>query len=133
MGANAAETVREIEEVRDRLQSDVETLEGRLPAPAVLAKRAAGVAVGGGLAGAGFWFLVRKLRGGRRKKQAPAAVQPVLQVVPSDFAERMVERLDDERVKRWALVAGGAWILFRLAELRQLRKLVRPSGSAGTG
>jgi len=104
MGANAAETVREIEEVRDRLQSDVEVLEERLPAPAILAKRAAGIALGGGLAGAGFWFL----------------------------AQRMAERLDDERVKRWALAAGGAWILFRLAELRQLRKLVRPPGSAGT-
>lgn len=123
MGTSAAETVKEIEELRERLQSDVETLEERLPAPALLAKRILGVAAGGGVAAAGLWFLVRKMRG-RKKEDAPASAA-VIQVLPGDLGKVLRERLDDERLKRWALAAAGTWLVFRLAELRQLRRLSR--------
>ena len=51
MGTSAAETVREIEATRQRLDADLQELEHRLPPPARWAKRIAGVALGGGLAG----------------------------------------------------------------------------------
>ena len=46
MGKSAAETVREIEDTRDKLESEIRELEGRLPHPAVWTKRLIGVAVG---------------------------------------------------------------------------------------
>ena len=49
MGKSSAETVREIEDTRDRLESEIRELEGRLPQPAVWGKRLIGVAAGGGL------------------------------------------------------------------------------------
>ena len=72
MGQSSAETVREIEEARGRLESDIRELEQRLPAPAVWAKRVAGLAVGGGLGGTAFWFAVKRLRnrGKNKKKKA---------------------------------------------------------------
>lgn len=126
MGTSAAETVKEIEEVRDRLQSNVEELEGRLPAPAKLAKRVAGIAVGGGVAGAAFWFLVRRMRRDKPQERAVTkAMQPVIQVLPDDLAARLSDKLDDDRVKQLGMAIGGAWLLFKLAELRQLRRLAR--------
>ena len=66
MGSSAAETGREIEETRSRLESDIRELEGRLPKPAIWAKRVVGVAVGGGIGGSVFWFGVRRIR--KRRK-----------------------------------------------------------------
>lgn len=127
MGANAAETVREIDEIRGRLTSDFEMLQDRMPSPAVWGKRLLGVAVGGGLAGTLFWFGVRKLRGRRKRKPTlrEQPVQAVVQVLPEDLVERITEKLEDQRVRQWLFALGGAWLLFRLAELRQLRKLRR--------
>ena len=124
MGESAAQTVREIEESRGRLERDLRELEGRLPAPARWAKRVAGVAVGGGVAGSMFWFGVKRLKKRRQKKQAPVAQaqQAVVHVVPDEWAERMSKAVEDGEWKGWAVLAGGAWLLFRLAELRQLRR-----------
>ena len=125
MGQNAAETVKEIEEIRGRLTADFEELQGRMPAPAVWAKRLVGVAVGGGIAGSALWFGLRRLRGRKKRKptfrEAPA--QAVVQVLPDDLVEKISERLRDERLKQWLVAIGGAWVLFRLAELRQLRRM----------
>src|SRR3546814_11037016 len=49
MGQTTAETVKEIEATRSRLDSEFRGLEARLPAPAVWVKRLVGLAVGGGL------------------------------------------------------------------------------------
>jgi hypothetical protein len=124
MGQRSAETVKEIEEIRGRLGADLDELQDRLPAPAVWGKRVLGVAAGGGLAGTLFWFGIRRMRR-KRQPQRPAPVQAVVQVLPEDLVSRVTEKLEDQRVRQWLFALGGAWLLFRLAELRQLRKLQR--------
>lgn len=63
MGETAAETVREIEATRARLGAEIQELEGRLPAAARVAKRAAAAVAGVGLLGVITRFALR-----RRKK-----------------------------------------------------------------
>lgn len=125
MGASAAQTVREIEETRTRLDSELRELERRMPAPARWAKRVVGVAVGGGLGGAAFWFAAKRLRRRRSEQKKRRPVQAVVNVVPERWADRMSETLEDDRWKPWAAAIGGAWVLFRLAELRQMRRMNR--------
>jgi hypothetical protein len=116
--------VRAIQETRDRIGSNIEELEQRLPPPAKMARRAAGVALGGGVGGTAFWFAVRKVRARRAKaKQAEANV--VLRVLPDDFTEKMRERMEDGKWQAWLGGFAGAWLLIRLGELRQLRGLRR--------
>jgi hypothetical protein len=133
MGASAAQTVKEIEETRARLDSEIRELEQRLPAPAVWAKRLMGLAVGGGAGGAVFWFAVKRLRRRRKEKVEEEQVQAVVNVLPERWAESLSGVIEDGRWKPWAAMAGGAWLLFRLAELRQLRRLNRTLlvGAAG--
>jgi hypothetical protein len=126
MGATAAQTVSEIEETRTRLDSELRELERRMPAPARWAKRALGVAVGGGLGGAAFWFAAKRLRQKRSEQKAEQRpVQAVVNVLPERWADRLSETLEEDRWKPWAAVVGGAWVLFRLAELRQMRRMNR--------
>jgi hypothetical protein len=126
MGETAAQTVREIEQTRGRLESEIRELEERLPAPAIWAKRLAGIAVGGGASGAMFWFVVRRIR---RKKEARAKeaqpLQAVVQVLPESWGDALAEVLESGRWKQWAGVGAAAWFAFRLAELRQLRRMNR--------
>jgi hypothetical protein len=49
MGQSSAETVREIEDIRRRMDTDFQELERRLPQPGIWAKRAVGILVGGGI------------------------------------------------------------------------------------
>ena len=125
MGENAAQTVKEIEDTRDRLESEFRELEHRMPAPAVWTKRLIGVAVGGGVTGTAFWFAVRRLRARKKKKDEAQRMEAVIKVIPDRWAEAVSEALEDERWKTYAAVAGGAWLLLRLAELRQLRRMNR--------
>ena len=125
MGETAAETVREIEQTRGRLESEIRELEGRLPAPARWTKRLVGLAVGGGASGAAFWFAVRKVRGRKKAKEKERPVQAVVQVLPERWAETLSGKLEDGQWKQWAGIAAGAWFLLRMAELRQLRKMNR--------
>jgi hypothetical protein len=125
MGKSSAETVREIEDTRDRLEQEIRELEDRLPQPATWAKRAIGIAVGGGVGGAAFWFGVRTLRNRRNKKKKQQSVQAVIQVLPEQWSGRVSKALEDGTWKTWALGVGGAWLVFRLAELRQLRRMNR--------
>ena len=128
MGESAAETVKEIEETRGRLESNLRELEDRLPAPAVLTKRLAGLAAGGGVGGTLFWFVVKRARKRSRKKKAKVEdtqVHAVVNVVPETWAEKVSTALDDGRWKPYAAVAGGTWLVFRLLELRQLGKVRR--------
>jgi Protein of unknown function (DUF3618) len=122
MGASTAETVREIEATRARLDADLSELQGRLPAPAVWAKRMVAVLVGSGVAGSAFWFGVHRLRRRRREKVRTQAVQAVVQVVPEQWAAAVSGAMEDGRWKQLAGAFLGAWALFRLAELRQLRR-----------
>ena len=49
MGQSSAETVREIADIRSRMDSDLSELERRLPRPGIWAKRLVGILVGGGI------------------------------------------------------------------------------------
>jgi hypothetical protein len=125
MGESAAQTVKEIEETRERLDAELRELETRLPSAAVWTKRLLGMAVGGGVGAAAFLFAIRKLRKGRKEKKPDTQVQAVINVLPEGMAERISDALEDGRVKQWAAAASGVWILLRLVELRQLRRMSR--------
>ena len=62
MGETTAETLREITQVRQRLDTELRELETYLPAGAVWAKRIAGVLAGGGLGSWILWSLIRRRR-----------------------------------------------------------------------
>ncbi|HVL89281.1 MAG TPA: hypothetical protein VM841_03490 [Actinomycetota bacterium] len=68
MGQSAAETVAEIEQIRDRLDGEIHELQERMPAAVVAGKRIVGIAVSGGVAGSLFWMLVRRRRKRKRAK-----------------------------------------------------------------
>jgi len=125
MGQTTAETVREIEQTRGRLETEIRELESRLPSPARWTKRLIGVAVGGGTSGAIFWFAVRRIRGRAKAKKEERRAETVVQVLPERWAEALSENLEDGQWRQWAAIAGGAWLLIRLVELRQLRKMNR--------
>jgi hypothetical protein len=67
MGQSSAETVREIEDIRGRMDADFRELERRLPQPGVWAKRAAGILIGGGI---GALLLRAVIKGARRRGRA---------------------------------------------------------------
>jgi hypothetical protein len=69
MGQTTAETVKEIEATRTRLDSEFRELEQRLPAPAVWAKRLVGLAVGGGVMTALLLAMVKRMRSSREQKE----------------------------------------------------------------
>jgi hypothetical protein len=126
MGKSSAETVREIEATRERLDAEIRELEHRLPPPARWAKRIAGVALGGGVAGSAFWFGVRRLRGKKKQRKIdPDRVQAVVQVLPEEWADRVSRAVEEGRWKVWGGAIVGLWLLLRLAELRQLRRTNR--------
>ena len=125
MGQSAAATVREIEDIRDRLDAEMRELERRLPRPAVWAKRAAGVAVGGGVTGLVLMSVLRRRKRKRRAAEPSRPVQPVVQVVPEGTAERLSAALAVGRWKPWLAAGAGVWLGMRLLELRQLRQLNR--------
>lgn len=126
MGQSTAETVREIEDTRNRIEADLRELEDRLPAPAVWTKRLAGFAVGGGVGAATLWFAVKRVRGKKKKKAAAnVPVNAVIQVLPEGWADRIGEAFEGDEWKTWVAGAAGVWLLFRLAELRQLRRMNR--------
>jgi len=124
MGASATETVKEIEDTRDRIEAEIRELEGRLPKPAVWTKRLIGVAVGGGVGGTLFWLGVKGIRK-RRAAKEPPQMQAVVQLVPSGVSERLSDALENGQVKTWAIGIGAGWVVLRLAELRQLRRMNR--------
>lgn len=71
MGQAAAETVREIDQTRQRLDSELRELETYLPAAALWAKRALGALVAGGLTTSLLLFAIRTKRrrdGSRRMR-----------------------------------------------------------------
>jgi hypothetical protein len=129
MGQGSAATVKEIEDIRGRLETDMRELERRVPQPAVWAKRLAGVVVGGGAAAIVTMAVVKRVRGRRkptaRERLAGHPAQAVVQVVPAPVADRLAEAIEEGHWKQWAAVAGGVWLAVRLIELRQLRRVNR--------
>jgi hypothetical protein len=130
MGESAAATVREIEGIRARMETNMRELERRVPEPGLWVKRMAGIAVGGGAATIVTRAVVRRARARREKKRVRALEElaersPAVIEVPDDAADRISAAIDDDRWKQWAAVAGAVWLAFRLIELRQLRRLNR--------
>jgi hypothetical protein len=122
MGESAAETVREIEAVRSDLEGKVRVLERRLPKAAVWAKKAAGIAVGGGAGSTVFWFVVRRMR--KRKAAASKPKSRRVAQVGSTVIELAVPEISDE-ARPWLYGAAAAWILIRLADIRETRRMNR--------
>lgn len=137
MGQNTAATLTDIERTRRRLEQDITELTQRLPAPAIWAKRLAGLAVGGGVGGTAFWFVVRRIRhraadrkeeqAKRAKKAAVATVveSPVVQVLPPEWSSKLSELFESGQWKGPALAIGSVWLLLRWAELRRLKRLTK--------
>jgi hypothetical protein len=76
--------------------------------------------------GSMFWFGVKRVR--RRRKEEKArkqAVQAVVQVVPERWASAVSDAMEQGTWKPWAGGIAAMWLLLRLAELRQLRKMNR--------
>jgi hypothetical protein len=69
MGQATAETVKDIEATRSRLDSEFRELEARLPAPALWAKRLVGIAVGGGVVTTLLLAMVKRMRSSRQQKE----------------------------------------------------------------
>ncbi len=87
-----------------------------------------GVAVGGGISGAVFWFGVRRVRKRRREKaaaEAARAAQAVVNLIPERWSEALERAAEEGQWKGWLAGAGGVWLLLRLAELKQLRRMNR--------
>ena len=130
MGESSAATVKEIEDIRERLETNFQELERRMPAPAIWGKRLAGIAIGGGV-GALILRQVLKRTGksaaGKAKRSVTEAppTQAVIQVVPEEVAGKVSKAFEDGRWKQWAAAGAGVWLALRLIELRQLRKLNR--------
>jgi hypothetical protein len=126
MGKSAAETVKEIEDTRDKIEAEIRELEDRLPQPAMWTKRLIGVAVGGGVGGSMFWFAVKRVRKSRKaKKQQAQPVNAVIQLLPDEWSKRVGKALENGEAKNVAFAVGGLWLVLRLAELRQLRRMNR--------
>lgn len=62
MGKGSAQTLTEVEQIRARLERDVADLEERLPETTRWAKRAAAVAVGGGIGMRTVRFVIKRRR-----------------------------------------------------------------------
>jgi hypothetical protein len=118
MGEGSTETVQEIEDVRDRLGDQIQELEGRLSGVPSSAKKA-GVGVAGGLAGLLVFRGIRRRMKKRRASKIETSLESAADLVPEGLKEAVEER--DWRF--WAGVAAGAIVLFRLVEVRQLRKI----------
>lgn len=120
MGQSTAETVKEIEDVRERLDGELRELEDRLP-PARTVKRVAALGLTGTTGTITLWMIRR--RRAKKKKQETAAMRAVVQVVPDRWAKQVAESLEDGTWRRPAAYAAGAYVVFKLSELRQLRRM----------
>jgi hypothetical protein len=131
MVAQAAQKVKDIEEARTRLGDHLQQLEERLPAPADLARRAVGLAAGGGTATTVFWFVVRRIRKRRKAKRAEQERIAVVNLLPEELSAAIGQAFENGQWKGWLAGFGAAWLLFRFAELRQLRRMQAAMASRG--
>ena len=86
MGETAAETMREIDATRNRLDGELRQLEVRLPAAAKLAKRAAAALAGVGFLGMAMRFALRR----RGKKEGDRHIRDL-----EKRLSKLEHRLDD--------------------------------------
>jgi hypothetical protein len=86
VGETAADTLKEIEDTRRRLDGELRELEGRLPAAASVAKRATAALVGVGMLGAMTRFALRR----RRRREGDGRIRAI-----EKRMARIERRLDD--------------------------------------
>jgi hypothetical protein len=67
------------------------------------------------------WVYLRR----RKKKERERARNAVEQVVPEDWARRVSSAMAEGEWKQWVIGGAALWVLLRLAEVRQLRRLNR--------
>lgn len=117
MGESAAETLKEIDETRERLGEQLEELEERVPAAATarwLLRLAAG-----GLGGTVAWFVLRRLRNGRSIETRPEVVVPPLHVSVQLVPREWVRALETPRGQALVGAAAAGWLFLKLMALRQ--------------
>lgn len=95
MGARSTRTVREIDEIRERIDSELDALEERLP-PEVIKRRALVVAGGIVLAVAGFWLVTRKVKSKAQDRRVRRMVREALEELDTkgsvdDLAGKLLE------------------------------------------
>ena len=127
MGQSADQTVRQIEDAKHRLRTELDELEDRLQDRVATGRRAV-LPIAGAVVATGAAVLI--IRGVRRRSRARAAAQRfpariIGRVLPGRSGKARSKTSEDDRWKLWALAAGGVWTAVRLAELRQLRRLNR--------
>ncbi|MGH2760048.1 MAG: hypothetical protein ACRDKJ_10870 [Actinomycetota bacterium] len=74
MGSRATDTLKEIEALRSGIERKLGDLETRFPL-AGFGRRAAAIVAGGSAGGTALAFLMRRVRGGRRKRASKVAAQ----------------------------------------------------------
>ena len=121
MGQTSAETVREIEQTRDRLEGELRMLEDRLPSPAALARRAGVVAGGAAVAVAGLVTVRALMRRREPEPSLPPALRAVTSKLPDSVAQRVTSvRFEDAR-RALSLAVLGVTLMARIAEWRRAR------------
>ena len=121
--------MRQIEEARERLGTELQEFEDRLQDRLPTARRTV-LPIAGAVVATGAAVLV--IRGVRQRAKAKAAAQRfpariIGRVLSARAGKATSKTSEDDRWKLWALAAGigGVWTAVRLAELRQLRRLNR--------
>ncbi|MDP8955978.1 MAG: hypothetical protein M3N24_03345 [Actinomycetota bacterium] len=126
MGQGTDQTVRQIEDARERLGTELSEFEERLPNRLPTGGRAV-LPIAGAVAATGATVLVVRGVRGRARARAAARRLPariIGRVLPGRVGRSRTETPDD-RWKLWAAAAGGVWLAVRLAQLQQLRRLNR--------
>ncbi|MGH3443570.1 MAG: hypothetical protein ACRDUY_16300 [Nitriliruptorales bacterium] len=75
MGSNATGTLREIAELRDRVDADLDALSEFLPPREELVPRILTAAVGGAVAVLSLWFLGHRMKARRQEQRIKRLVQ----------------------------------------------------------
>ena len=125
MGQSTDQTVRAIDDTRDRLGEEIAELEGRVQQRAAASRRAL-IPVAGAVAAAGAaWLTVRTIRRRSKRTKRTLPVKVLGKVLPDRVTDSIAETLESDGWKLGLAAAGGIWVLVRMAELRQLRRLNR--------
>ena len=130
MGQSSAQTVREIEDVRERLDGELRELEDRLP-PARTVKRVTAGLLTGTTGTVTLWVIRRSRKRKKMKDAESAPMRAVVQVMPEKWAKQMASSLEDGTWRKPAAYAGGAYLLVKFAELRQLRRMNKMLAARG--
>jgi hypothetical protein len=118
VGENPAETVKQIEATRARLDRRLDELESRLPGRTTF-RRVLRLALGGGVGGAIFWMAVRRLKRGRRERAGAVALPPPPPVEVRVVPERWERAVATEQAKAFAVALATAWLGMKLLSLRR--------------